>query len=100
MGLNALTPVTFSSDSYLLVVIAACWCCEPRCRAGSHTPPPQPRLHRDEMWRTLRKAWQPVFSSSSLAGYMALMDQVQGSEAWLVGIGNKRRGQLSGRPTA
>lgn len=51
------------------------------------------------MWRTLRKAWQPVFSSSSLAGYMALMDQVQGSEAWFVGIGNKRRGQLSGGPT-
>lgn len=29
---------------------------------------------RDEMCPTLRKAWQPVCSASSLAGYMALME--------------------------
>lgn len=35
-------------------------------------------VSRDDQWRMLRKAWQPAFSSESLAGYLHLMDQVTG----------------------
>lgn len=31
-------------------------------------------LCRDELWRSLRLAWQPAFQSGSLEGYGSLMD--------------------------
>jgi cytochrome P450 len=29
---------------------------------------------QDDLWRSLRAAWQPAFSSTSLEGYTGLMD--------------------------
>ena len=34
-----------------------------------------PHLCSDRDWRTLHKAWQPVFSPSSLTGYLSLMEE-------------------------
>lgn len=33
---------------------------------------------RSERWRTLRVAWQPTFTSSSLHGYVPVMDECAG----------------------